>query len=382
MNNRVLFVDDEPNVLDGIRRQLRNRVSIETATGAAAGLEMIQSKGPFAVVVSDMRMPEMDGARFLARVNQLAPETVRMVLSGQADLDSTLAAVNEGHVFRFLMKPCDADTLLGVINLGIEQYRLVHAEKHLLENTLNATVRVLIEVLGLINPGAQRRAAQIQRYAECAGEELKLLPGMWKYRLAAMLSQIGCITLPMETLAKVYGGQPLSDEEKKLYESHPEVAGQLLGKIPRLEDVAGMVAGQLRTPAKDFATDPALWNPQKIGAAILWAAVRFDQHVSQGKTPAQAAHAVRLAAPDLPAAITDAMQKAPAAQNGRVEIRSLSVRDLAVGMVFDTDVSSAKGIRLVPRGTEITGSLLERLKTIASGVGVAQPIRVAVTVFD
>ena len=66
-----------------------------------------------------------------------------------------------------------------------------------------------------------------------------------------MLSQVGCITLPAETLTKVYGGQPLSDEENKLYESHPEVAGKLLGQIPRLEDVAGMVAGQLRAPGKD-----------------------------------------------------------------------------------------------------------------------------------
>ena len=102
MSNRVLFVDDEPKVLDGIRRQLRNRLDVETANGAAAGLALIESKGPFAVVVSDMRMPEMNGARFLAKVNEIAPDTVRMVLSGQADLDSTVAAVNEGHIFRFL----------------------------------------------------------------------------------------------------------------------------------------------------------------------------------------------------------------------------------------------------------------------------------------
>jgi DNA-binding NtrC family response regulator len=76
MSNRVLFVDDEQNVLDGIRRQLRNRLEVETANGAAAGLELIAAKGPFAVVVSDMRMPEMNGARFLAKVNEIAPDTV------------------------------------------------------------------------------------------------------------------------------------------------------------------------------------------------------------------------------------------------------------------------------------------------------------------
>src|SRR3954465_9092456 len=128
MKDRVLFVDDEPNVLDGIRRQLRNRVDIETANSASAGLDIIKAQGPFAVVVSDMRMPEMNGARFLAKVNEMAPHTVRMVLSGQADLDSTVAAVNDGHIFRFLMKPCDTDKLIESINCGIEQYRLVNAE--------------------------------------------------------------------------------------------------------------------------------------------------------------------------------------------------------------------------------------------------------------
>ncbi len=377
MSDRVLFVDDEPLVLDGIRRQLRNRLDIETAIGAAAGLALIQSKGPFAVVVSDMRMPEMDGARFLAKVNEISPQTVRMVLSGQADLDSTLAAVNEGHVFRFLMKPCSPETLLEVCTSGIEQYRLVNAEKHLLENTLNATVRVLVEVLGLINPAAQRRATQIEKYAAAASGALKVAHG-WKYQLASMLSQLGCITLPAETLAKVYSGQPLTEEERGLYESHPEVGGKLLGQIPRLEDVAAMVAGQMRTPPKDLA--PA--NAQQLGSAILWAAVRMDQLVSQGRSSRAAGQQIHKDAPHLPNEAIEALVATPTAAGGRRESRTVGVNGLAVGMLLEGDVVSTKGIRLVPKGAEITGSLLGRLRTIASGVGVAEPIKVSVMVHD
>jgi DNA-binding NarL/FixJ family response regulator len=380
MSERVLFVDDEPNVLDGIRRQLRNRLEIETAVGAAAGLSMIESKGPFAVVVSDMRMPEMNGASFLSKVNQISPDTVRMVLSGQADLDSTVAAVNEGHIFRFLMKPCDSDKLLEVVNSGIAQYRLVNAEKHLLENTLNATVKVLLEVLGLINPAAQRRAAQIQKYAESACKALKP-PDPWKYQLAAMLSQLGCVALPPETLAKVYGGQALSEEEDKLYRSHPEVAGKLLGQIPRLEDVAAMVAGQLRTPAKELASgDVKSWNPQQLGAAILWTAVRLDQFVDEGRSVHYAIHQIMQLAPHLPKQITAAMLTAPVTGGGRRESRTLGVDELGIGMILEAEVLSAKGIRLVPKGVEITASLLGRLSTIARGVGVTEPIQVSVLV--
>ena len=380
MSERVLFVDDEPNVLDGIRRQLRTRFEIETAIGAAAGLALIEQKGPFAVVVSDMRMPDMNGARFLAKVNQIAPDTVRMVLSGQSDLDSTVAAVNEGHIFRFLMKPCDSEKLIEVIKAGIDQYRLINTEKHLLENTLNATVKVLVEVLSLINPTAQRRASQIEKYAGAASASLKP-PGAWKYHLAATLSQLGCITLPPETLSKVYGGQPLSDDENKLYRSHPDVAGKLLGQIPRLEDVAGMVAGQLRTPAKELATgDVASWNPQQLGAAILWTAVRFDTLVHHGRSAEFAAQQIRQLAPHLPKAITDAMLIAPVTGGGRRESRAVAVNSLTVGMMLEEDVLSINGIRLVPKGAEITGTLLERLRTIASGVGVAEPIKVSVLV--
>jgi FixJ family two-component response regulator len=383
VRDRVLFVDDEPNVLDGIRRQLRNRVELETATSAAAGLDIIKAQGPFAVVVSDMRMPEMDGARFLAKVNEIAPQTVRMVLSGQADLESTIAAVNEGRVFRFLLKPCNSETLFGVIRNGIEQYRLVNAEKHLLENTLNATVKVLFDVLGLINPVAQRRAAQIQRYAESAASALALLPNMWQYHLAAMISQLGCITLPQDTLARALSGQPLSAEERRLYESHPQIAGKLLGTIPRLEAVAGMVAGQMQIPARELVSgDPGSWDPQKIGAAILWAAVTFDRHVSSGRIPEQAAQLVNQAAPGLPPVIAQAMVKAISDDSGLVMTRALPLRDLEPGMMIDADVMSDRGTRLVPRGTEVTSTVIERLRAVAAGVGVSEPIRVSVKVLD
>jgi FixJ family two-component response regulator len=382
VKDRVLFVDDEPNVLDGIRRQLRNRVDLETATSAAAGLELIRARGPFAVVVSDMRMPEMDGARFLARVNEVSPESVRMVLTGQADLDSTIKAVNEGRIFRFLLKPCDSETLQDVLKAGIEQYRLVNAEKLLLEDTLNATVKVLCDVLGMINPLAHRRARQIQRYAESAARALHLVPA-WQYGLAAMMSQIGCIAMPADTLARAYGGAPLSDEQRRLYESHPEVAGKLIGSIPRLETVAAMVAGQMNVPARDLAQgDATTWSAEKIGAAILWAAVRFDRHISAGQIPDQAAQLVLQAAPGLPLAIAEAMVSAISNESGLVMTRNVSLRELVVGMTINADVMSERGTRLVPSGTEVNSTLLERLKAVATGVGVIEPIRVSEKVLD
>src|ERR1700722_7513879 len=106
MAARVLFVDDESRLLEGIARTLRGSFDVYTATSGGEGLSVLQRAGPFAVVVSDMGMPEMNGAQFLSSARELCPQTVRIVLSGQSDMGQTIAAVNEGNIFRFLSKPC------------------------------------------------------------------------------------------------------------------------------------------------------------------------------------------------------------------------------------------------------------------------------------
>ena len=123
-SERVLFVDDEQNVLDGIQRSLRKHVTLLTATSGEDGLRLLRESGPFALVVSDMRMPSMNGAQLLTKVREQAPDTVRMILSGQADLEATIAAVNDGHIYRFLSKPCPTEKLLAAVEDGLRQHRL------------------------------------------------------------------------------------------------------------------------------------------------------------------------------------------------------------------------------------------------------------------
>jgi len=140
---RVLCVDDEPNVLEGLRRQLCRHFTVATAGGGVAGLEVIERDGPFAVVVSDMRMPGMDGAAFLNRVRERVPDTVRVLLTGRADLDAAVAAVNKGNIFRFLMKPCPSEVLIATLEASAAQYRLVTAERALLEQVLQGSIKAL-----------------------------------------------------------------------------------------------------------------------------------------------------------------------------------------------------------------------------------------------
>jgi DNA-binding NtrC family response regulator len=123
VTEQILFVDDEKSVLDGIERLLHGEFNINKALDATQGLASIQLFGPYAIVVSDMRIPGINGARFLARVHQLSPNTVTMLLTGYRDLDAAIVALNEGHIFRYLKKPCKKEDLVKAINLGLEQYR-------------------------------------------------------------------------------------------------------------------------------------------------------------------------------------------------------------------------------------------------------------------
>lgn len=374
---RVLFVDDEPHVLDGIRRHLGRKVTLETATSGADGLRLVQESGPYAVVISDMRMPRMSGTQFLTRVRELAPDSVRMILSGQADLEATIEAVNKGQIFRFLTKPCAPEALWPVVESGLKQFRLINAERDLLEQTLAGAVKMLTELVGLANPVAYSRAARVQRYALAIAEALGV-GNHWELRLAAMLSQIGCVTLPAEVLTKVYSDESLDDEERRLYDTHAELAARLLGGIPRLEGVAEIIAGQMQRPDLTSASQAAgRWDSKPLGTFVLRAATELDQLIARGMGPAVALQRLTESWPELPATIADALRTARIFA-GETVIRAIALAELAPGMVLDEDLKSSNGIRLVPQGHEVTNTVMARLSSVAAGVGLKEPFRVRV----
>jgi response regulator RpfG family c-di-GMP phosphodiesterase len=379
MTGRVLFVDDEPQVLEGIQRSLRKQVDLQTATSGAEGLRLLSEEGPFALVVSDMRMPSMNGAQFLAKVREQKPDTIRMILSGQADLQATITAVNEGHIYRFLSKPCAPEQLLAAIEDGLNQHRLITAEKVLLEQTLSGCVTMLIEILGMVSPAASSRASRLQRYTVGLAAALKL-PDQWQWGLAAFVSQIGCVALPNAILSKVEAGQTLTDEERRLHESHPEVAGKLLASIPRLEEVAEIVTAQFGSLS--FAGAPEdirQWDVRSMGRLLLRTAAEFDRLTLGGVSGEAAAAALRGSKLGLPPAVIEALRSVAPASQEQV-VKQIRLKDLSPGMILEEDLVSSKGIRLVPAGHEVTRSLIVRLNSIAAGVGVAEPFRARVPI--
>ena len=211
---RVLLVDDEPNITDSLRRHLRREYAVFTASSGKAGLEVMAEQDDIAVVVSDMRMPEMDGARFLSEVRQRYPDTVRILLTGFADLESAIAAVNHGQLFRFLTKPCPQQQFLELMAAAARQYELQTAERVLLEQTLKGSIKALSDVLALAIPDAFGRATRVKERALQLGEA-RGMEDLWQLEVAALLSQIGAVVLPPETADRLYSGRALGARSRR-----------------------------------------------------------------------------------------------------------------------------------------------------------------------
>jgi response regulator RpfG family c-di-GMP phosphodiesterase len=379
MNEKILFVDDEVNVLQAYQRSLRKEFRMDIAIGPADGLMALASQGPYAVIISDMRMPGMDGAEFLAQATEKAPEAVRIMLTGNADQQTAIDAVNKGHIFRFLTKPCSPELLSQSITAGIEQYRLVTAEKELLGKTLGGSIQMLIEVLSLINPTAFGRSSRVRRLVRQIATEFKI-ENLWQMEIAAMLSQIGCITVPEETLLKVYRGQTLLAEEVRLMQAHPQIGHDLIKHIPRLEQVAEIIGYQ----DKLFNGGGVPQNDRQgydipLGARILKLALDFDKLTEAQYSNSEALDEMRgrhgCYDPNVLRALETVLEK-----DISYVPRLLMVDELTPDMILTENIFSSKGLLLLNKGQEVTRSLCLRLKNFRDGGAITEPIKVMVPV--
>jgi response regulator RpfG family c-di-GMP phosphodiesterase len=375
MTERILCVDDDPEVLEGYCRTLRRRFKIETALGGEEALAAIAERGPYAVVVADMRMPGMNGPQLLAEIERRAPDTVRMMLTGNVDQQTAVQAVNDGHVFRFMNKPCEPEDFGKALQAGLAQYRLITAERVLLSNTLNACVRLGADLLSLVNPTATGRASRVHRVVRDLCAEIRP-EHAWAIELAAMLSQIGCITIPEATLAKAYRGEPLKESEQRTYAAHPQIAKELLGRIPRLELVAEVVAYQeKRYDGEGFPPGCRRGEDLPLGSRILKVALDWDVLSNSTLTPDMAMAAMHDRPGWYDPAVLGALKKIHRVHTV-LAIREIRLSDLVDGMIIAADVRSVNATLLCAKGHEVTPALRMCLRNYAVNVGVSGPIKV------
>src|ERR1019366_5364719 len=279
LRTSILCVDDDSRVLEGLKLTMSKSFDVATATSGVEGLAVLKQKLGTAVVIADMRMPTMDGATFLAKVRSHWPDSTRLLLTGDPGRDTAVAAVNEGQIFRFLTKPCAPDKLIAAVEAAVRQYQLVTAEKALLQQTVLGSIRALVDILAIVNPIAFGRGSRIQRLAldlaAAAG-----VPPSWELEAAALLSQLGYVSLPIELVEKAVNGEALNAAEALLLGEAPRLTQSLIARIPRLENVGAILGHANRAYAgKDrMAADVA------ASAVILMNVLEFDALTSKGES--------------------------------------------------------------------------------------------------
>ena len=375
MNKKVLFVDDEINVLEGIRRHLRKLQDISIALGPQKGLRAIEENGPYAVVVSDLRMPGMDGIEFLKKVREKCPDTVRMILTGNADLKAAIQAVNEDSVFRFLTKPCHSEVLSMAVQTGIDQYRLITSEKDLLEKTLKGCINMLTDVLALVNPEAFGRSNRIRNFCtEIAS--IYDVPDIWQIETAALLSQIGCVVLPQESMKKIYDGQPLNDLEEAAFKKHPMIGRDLLSNIPRMEEVSDIIACQNYTyDGRGTENKGRLRDEIPLGARILKAVLDFDLLESKGMPKGMAFKKIKESQGVYDPEVIEIFEHILGTELN-YQMKEVLLKDLKAAMILGDDIQTTDGRMLISKGQVVTDLLLSRLRVISKHSQVREPIKV------
>jgi response regulator RpfG family c-di-GMP phosphodiesterase len=357
----ILCVDDEPRVVDSLALHLRRDYQMLAANGGNSALQILKDKGAPAVIVSDMRMPGMDGATLLKHVKQLYPETTRILLTGEPGRDAAISAVNEAQIFRFLTKPCPPDQLRSAIEAGVIQHRLMIAEKVLLQETLIGCIKALIDILAITNPVAFGRSTRVKRLAtELAASIGKA--GFWQLEAAAMLSQIGYISLPIELVEKLYYGKRLTPEERVLADGAPLVAQKLLGRIPRLEPVMEILAASRQSKVE--LPDGLV----KLGTNILRLVLEYDAQIVQGHSANVALSSIRAQSGRFDNKLVENLESLVGVAVGTPEVQEVPVGRLTPGMVFMDDLYTHVGTLLVPKGFEVTETFLERARNFGPGI--------------
>ncbi len=382
MTRKVLFVDDSVELLAAIRRRLRKQLDITTAESSDEALELIKTKGPFAVIVTDQNMPGKDGLALLQEVTKTCPNAIRIMLTGQADKDVALRAINEAHVFSLLTKPCSPDDVLTAVNAALEIYQAQEAEKKLLEQTLAGSVKLLIDILGVQYNDITGPIARMRSWAKRLALHVDTIE-VWKLDLAITLAPIGRITLPAEIQHKLANKQGLSLQEQEVVDQAPGSARELIRNIPRLEDVAESVYYQNKGyDGSGFPTE----GDQGKNIPIMARVIRLLQDLQalcNSDTPTEEAFTTMkknssVYDPDLFSTAFNILLNGDIGAEAKTvyEVIEISPYLLKEGDFLEEDLLSTSGNLILSTGHELSGPMIQKISQIHKLSGVVEPVSV------
>ena len=361
MNNKILCVDDEESILRGFKLNLRKDFDVHLASNGVEGLEVFEQEKDFAVVLSDMRMPEMDGATMLSEIKKRNHEVVTILLTGHTDFESAVAAVNEGNVFRMLSKPCPPETLIKVLKAGLEQHDLIISKRILLDKTLRGSVDALAQALSTAKPLFFGRAQRVRRMANELAEMMKV-PARWRVDVASVFSQLGYLSLPESVSEDVYYKRELTPEVKELVKQVPSDTQKLISIIPGLEEVDEIL--QKIDIQHRFEKDSG--NGVRLLASILRVALDFDFYEEQGHDRSVIIQTLKSRKDDYDPAVSDSLSNLLVVAEQTFKLEEISLKSLEVGMRLAQELRLEDGFLVASSGADVDRQLIKVIRNYNS----------------
>lgn len=361
----ILCVDDEPALVEALRRHLDPEYDVCVAYSGTEAMARLGGERTFSAIVSDMRMPGMDGVTLLKEAALLHPRTSRILLTGQADLPSAITAINEGRLFRFLLKPCGKDMMLKAVADGVRQFELLQAERELLEQTLRQSLGAMAEALSLVVPTAAQPFLKVRRLARDLCKKLHI-DDAWEVEIACMFSHIATLTLRDEVLGDLVHNKDRDPQTLRPLSQGNVVAQRLTAQIPRLGTVRDLLRGAGRLDrSKSEQFDLAVW--------IVNVCAEYGRCLAAGMGAANALSFVQSKAVEVPERLKEVLgsiTQPTQASNDRIVL----FQDLRPGMTLVEAVYMSDGVLLVPADSEVTNPLIEQLRPFALSKRLAEPL--------
>lgn len=381
----ILLVDDEIKVLNSLSRTLseENLDDIKTTQKSQDALEIVKNTPDLALILSDYRMPGMNGIELLSQVHKIAPDVTRILLTGAADLEMALDAINKGHIFRFLLKPCSEEILIAAVKDGLRQNELITSERDLLKKTLYGSIKVMIDTLSVLSPGIFAQSGRLRNLARDLAGALHLDDQSWEIELAALLSQIGTVTIPNNIVENWHKGELMGESELKMIRSIPRMGKVLIRNIPRLENIAEAVGFQNCNYNGPGTIDSPKGDRIPLMARILKVIIDFDGLAEKSHNPALAFQSMLGHEAEYdPSILSEFRQmvlrnhsqssyQTTGASRGEKEI---SIEAIRLGMVLSRDVIDKSGALIVAKGSLNNEVLLQKLINCSRSQTILEPV--------
>lgn len=402
----VLVVDDEPAVLRALRSLFRGSAyQLHLAGSGARALEVL-SENPIDVILCDMRMPEMDGAAFLAEARRRFPEPKRIVLSGYAEPNLVIGVLNETGIFAYVNKPWDNTDLKMKVQRAAQQLRLERLVQQrnaelaslnqslerkvrertaqleatrdrlrgallTIEESYNAVVKMLAHLVELRMPAKRGSGQRVARTAVRLAKALNLpQQDIRDIETAALLRDLGLVAIPDQILSAP--GEQMTQTQREQFSRHPEVGEIMLIGIPAMREVAAIIRSHLELYDGNGFPDGLAGEAIPLGARILMLANDY-QNLLDGETTGAALTGeeayMRLCRdsghrydPQLLDLLRNAEQ-APT-DNGQVQVEevcALHAQELKPGMVLYDKLVSNNGVMLLAAGQRVTNQAIEAI---------------------